>query len=87
MYGDFPAKNNVCTPYIPIDVWFWPTLITRVQVDLFSLGVCIFELWHPFATEMERVVHLRSLRVDGHMPAAWKVCGCGSCHSYNVWFV
>ena len=26
MYGDFPAKNAVCTPYIPINVWFWPTL-------------------------------------------------------------
>jgi hypothetical protein len=26
MYGDFPAKNTVCTPYIPINVWFWPTL-------------------------------------------------------------
>jgi hypothetical protein len=22
MYGDFPAKNTVCTPYIPIHVWF-----------------------------------------------------------------
>ena len=26
MYGDFPAKNTVNTPYIPINVWFWPTL-------------------------------------------------------------
>ena len=26
MYGDFPAKNTVYTPYIPINVWFWPTL-------------------------------------------------------------
>ena len=26
MYGDFPAKNNVCTPYLPINVKFWPTL-------------------------------------------------------------
>jgi len=26
MYGDFPAKNTVCTLYIPINVWFWPTL-------------------------------------------------------------
>jgi len=29
MYGDFPAKNTVCTPYIPINVWFWPTLGMR----------------------------------------------------------
>jgi hypothetical protein len=26
MYGDFPANNTVYTPYIPIYVWFWPTL-------------------------------------------------------------
>jgi hypothetical protein len=26
MYGEFPAKNTVYTPYIPINVWFWPTL-------------------------------------------------------------
>jgi len=28
MYGDLPAKNAVYTPYIPINVWFWPTLHT-----------------------------------------------------------
>jgi hypothetical protein len=27
MYGDFPAKNTVYTPYIPINVWFWPTYV------------------------------------------------------------
>jgi len=27
MYGDFPAKYTVYTPYIPIIVGFWPTLI------------------------------------------------------------
>jgi hypothetical protein len=27
MYGDFPAKNTVCTPYIRINIWFWPTLL------------------------------------------------------------
>jgi len=26
MNGDFPAKDTVYTPYIPINVWFWPTL-------------------------------------------------------------
>jgi hypothetical protein len=26
MYGDFPAKNTVCAPYIPLNVWFWPIL-------------------------------------------------------------
>jgi hypothetical protein len=27
IYGDFPAKNTVCTLYIHINVWFWPTLL------------------------------------------------------------
>ena len=26
MYGNFPAKNTVYTPYIPINVWLWPIL-------------------------------------------------------------
>ena len=26
MYGDFPAKNTVYTPYICMYVWFWPSL-------------------------------------------------------------
>jgi len=29
MYGDFPAKNTVYTPYLPMNVWFWPTLHNR----------------------------------------------------------
>ena len=32
MYGDFPAQNSVYTPYIPINVWFWPTLQMTVQL-------------------------------------------------------
>jgi len=32
MYGDFPAKNTVYTPYIPINVWFWPTLGIQKEV-------------------------------------------------------
>jgi len=28
MYSDLPAKNTVFTPYIPINVWFWPTPLT-----------------------------------------------------------
>jgi hypothetical protein len=30
MYGDFSAKNTVCTPYIREQNWFWPTLIIYV---------------------------------------------------------
>ena len=26
MYGDLPAKNAVYTPYMPKNVWFWPTI-------------------------------------------------------------
>jgi len=33
MYGDFLAKNSVCTPYIPINVWFWPTLFMLTLSD------------------------------------------------------
>ena len=35
MYGDFPAKYTytVCTLYIRINIWFWPTLAT----ELFSV--------------------------------------------------
>jgi len=34
MYGDFPAKNTVYTPYIPINEWFWPTLLCTYQGGL-----------------------------------------------------
>ncbi|PSC69649.1 putative serine threonine-kinase GCN2 isoform B [Micractinium conductrix] len=42
------------------------------KVDLFSLGVMAFELWHPFATAMERAVLLRDLRENGVMPAQFE---------------
>ena len=29
MYGDFPAKSTVCTLYVTMNVWFWPTLHIR----------------------------------------------------------
>ena len=29
IYGNFPAKNTVCTPYISINVWLWPALHMR----------------------------------------------------------
>ena len=38
MYGDFPAKSTVCTPYIPIDVWFVPTL----HMDHAMVCVCVY---------------------------------------------
>lgn len=42
------------------------------KVDLFSLGVLAFELWHPFSTAMERAVLLRDLRERGAMPAEFE---------------
>jgi hypothetical protein len=41
-------------------------------VDIFSLGVVVFEMWHPFSTAMERVVLLRELREAGKMPPGWE---------------
>ena len=43
----------------------------HLQVDLFSLGVIVFEIWHPFETAMERAVMLNSLRDTGAMPEKW----------------
>jgi translation initiation factor 2-alpha kinase 4 len=42
------------------------------KVDLFSLGVVAFELWHPFATGMERAARLRELQERGALPPAWE---------------
>ena len=41
MHGDFPAKNTVCTPYIPKNVCFWPTLGVRL---LIATGNCCLTL-------------------------------------------
>ena len=47
----------------------WPQYDNKV--DLYSLGVIAFELWHPFATAMERVIVLRDLAEGGAMPPGW----------------
>lgn len=44
----------------------------HLQVDLYSLGVVVFEMWHPFSTAMERLVVLRELRETGQMPEGWE---------------
>jgi hypothetical protein len=43
MYGDFPARNTACTPYLPINVWFWPTLLMCLR---FSTH------WHPRSSHL-----------------------------------
>lgn len=42
-----------------------------VQVDMYSLGVVFFELWHPFGTAMERHAVLSDLKLKGILPSAW----------------
>ncbi|CAK0752569.1 hypothetical protein CVIRNUC_002156 [Coccomyxa viridis] len=41
------------------------------RVDVFSLGIVAFELWHPFSTGMERVAMLKNLQEHGALPAEW----------------
>jgi len=42
------------------------------QVDMYSLGVIFFELWHPFATAMERHLVLSDLKQKGDPPLSWE---------------
>lgn len=44
-----------------------------LQVDIFSLGIVIFEIWHPFGTVMERLAVLEKLRDQGILPSAWEL--------------
>jgi hypothetical protein len=39
MFGDSSAKNSVNTLYIPINVWFWPTLAMAKIVISVALEV------------------------------------------------
>eukprot|EP00850_Spirogloea_muscicola_P013114 SM000087S23396 [mRNA] locus=s87:428700:439817:+ [translate_table: standard] len=41
------------------------------KVDMYSLGVVLFELWHPFSTAMERAVTLSELKKKGTIPSSW----------------
>jgi eukaryotic translation initiation factor 2-alpha kinase 4 len=38
---------------------------------MYSLGVIFFELWHPFATAMERHIILSDLKLKGTPPLSW----------------
>lgn len=42
-----------------------------VQVDMYSLGVVLFELWYHFTTGMERQVILSDLKLKGMLPPTW----------------
>lgn len=41
------------------------------QVDIYSLGVLLFELYHPFGTGSERFVVLTSLKDTTDPPPEW----------------
>ena len=60
----------------------WPQYDNKV--DLYSLGVIAFELWHPFTTAMERVLVLRDLVEKGVLPPGWPEAHPGVC-TYAVW--
>ncbi|XP_006852117.2 eIF-2-alpha kinase GCN2 isoform X1 [Amborella trichopoda] len=47
----------------------WPQI--NEKVDMYSLGVVFFELWHPFSTAMERNVILSDLKHKGTPPTDW----------------
>lgn len=42
------------------------------RVDIYSVGIIAFEVWHPFSTAMERVTLLRDLRERGSMPVEFE---------------
>ncbi|KAJ1271678.1 hypothetical protein BS78_06G144600 [Paspalum vaginatum] len=48
----------------------WPQI--NEKVDMYSLGVIFFELWHPFATAMERHLVLSDLKQKGETPKSWE---------------
>ena len=51
-------------------------VLTFFQVDsssdMYSLGIVLFELHHPFKTEMERSRRIQDLRA-GHRPDLWQL--------------
>ncbi|KAL4290262.1 hypothetical protein GQ457_14G000440 [Hibiscus cannabinus] len=47
----------------------WPRIDEKV--DMYSIGVVFFELWHPFGTAMERHIILSDLKLKGELPSAW----------------
>ncbi|CAI0541132.1 unnamed protein product [Linum tenue] len=47
----------------------WPKI--NEKVDMYSLGIVFFELWHPFGTSMERHIVLSDLKQKGDFPRPW----------------
>ncbi|XP_076374643.1 eukaryotic translation initiation factor 2-alpha kinase [Megalopta genalis] len=59
-------KNNLHTANVGTHLYMSPEQINGLgynyKVDIYSLGIILFELFIPFATEMERVTALMNLR-------------------------
>jgi len=53
IFGDFPAKNAVYTPYT-VYIWFWPTLhMSLVAIDYNSTSEAIVMSDGPYALVAE----------------------------------
>ncbi|XP_073387701.1 eIF-2-alpha kinase GCN2-like isoform X2 [Physcomitrium patens] len=49
----------------------WPHIDEKV--DMYSLGVVLFELWYQFTTAMERYIILNDFKSKGTLPSTWSV--------------
>ena len=63
---DVTFRNNLHTAYVGTHLYMSPEQINgqgyNYKVDIYSLGIILFELLIPFVTEMERIVALINLR-------------------------
>ncbi|KZC04854.1 PREDICTED: eukaryotic translation initiation factor 2-alpha kinase-like [Dufourea novaeangliae] len=63
---DVSPKNSLHTAYVGTHLYMSPEQINGLgynyKVDIYSLGIILFELLIPFVTEMERVAALINLR-------------------------
>jgi len=61
MYGDSPAKNTVYTPYIPINVRFWPTLLMSNGYICLRLRIAHLELRYPHLKKVHLLMKAHQL--------------------------
>jgi hypothetical protein len=75
MYGDFPAKITVCTPYIRKSFWFWPTLTFSWDTSE-TCSTCFAPLGRPTAAPQS---YICSTCVHVHVCIYVCVCVCYMC--------
>lgn len=46
--------------------------LNYMQVDMYSLGVVLFELYHPFGSQSERHLVLKDLTEKKELPSKWE---------------